>query len=78
MIWWVDWGLLGIFFAWSVSQGGDNLEAQPGWNVQDCSLIWLMVGLAVGWELNWGCGMECSSSFQMASISGVGFSQQDG
>lgn len=78
MILWVDWALLGASSAWCVSQGNGHLEAQPGRDVQYCSLIWLTVGLAVGWDLNWGCEMECSSSFQMASVSGVGFSQQDG
>ena len=67
----------GYFFGSIWRQPGQG--SSGGLSRQECpgllAFTWLRVGLTVAWELNWGSGMECSSSFQTVSMSGVSFSR---
>ena len=69
----------GHFFGSTWCQPGQG--SSGGLSRQECprllTFTWLTVGLALGRELSWRCGMECSSSFQTVSMSGVSFSQCD-
>ena len=75
----------GYFFGSIWRQPGQG--SSGGLSRQECpgllTFTWLRVGwllpgssvrLTVAWELNWGSVMECSSSFQTVSMSGVSFS----